>query len=55
MKHSKISFGVYEMEYLDSYYISRGIKVDLKNISAMMEWLIAKTLKNIMGLLGLKG
>ena len=45
-KPSKCFFRVKEVEYLGHIVSHEGVKVDHKNIKAMMDWSIPKTLKN---------
>ena len=54
-KPSKCFFGVKEVEYLGHIVSHEGVKVDPKNIKAMMDWTIPKTFKNLRGFLGLTG
>jgi hypothetical protein len=52
-KPSKCFFGVKEVEYLGHIVSHEGVKVDPNKIKAMMDWSIPKTLKNLIGFLGL--
>ena len=52
-KPSKHFFGVNEVEYLGHIVSHEGVKVDPNKIKEMMDWLIPKTLKNLIGFLGL--
>ena len=54
-KPSKKIFGVKEVEYLGHIVSHEGVKVGLKKIKAMMDWLIPKSLKNLRGFLSLIG
>jgi hypothetical protein len=54
-KPSKFFFGVKEVDYLGHIVSHEGVKVDPKNIKAMMDWPIPKTLTNLRGFLGLIG
>jgi hypothetical protein len=54
-KPSKCFFGVKEVEYLGHIVSHEGVKVDPNKIKAMMDWPIPKTLKNLIGSLGLTG
>jgi hypothetical protein len=57
-KPSKFFFGVKEVEYLGHILSHEGGKVDpnkIKNIKAIIEWSIPKTMKNLRGFLGLAG
>jgi hypothetical protein len=54
-KPSKCFFGVKEVEYLGDIVSHEGVKVDPNKIKAMMDWPIPKTLKNLIGFLGLTG
>jgi hypothetical protein len=54
-KPSKCFFGVKEVEYLGHIVSHEGVKVDPNKIKDMMDWTIPKTLKNIIGFLGLIG
>lgn len=52
-KPSKCFFGVKEVAYLDHTISHEGVKVDPNKIKETVDWTIPKTLKNIIGLLGL--
>jgi hypothetical protein len=54
-KPSKCFFGVKEVEYLGHIVSHEGVKVDPNKIKAIMDWTIPKTLKNLIGFLGLTG
>ena len=54
-KPSKCSFKVNEVEHLGHIVSHEGVKVDPSKIKAMIDWMIPKTLNNIIGLLGLIG
>jgi hypothetical protein len=45
--------GVHKVEDLGHIMSHEGVKVDLKNIKAMMEWITPQNLKNVRGFLGL--
>ena len=49
----KCFFGVKEVEYLGHIVSHEGVKVDPNKIKTMMDWMIPKTLKTLIGLLGL--
>jgi hypothetical protein len=55
LKQSKCDFGASEVEYLGHLVGKDGIRVDLKKIKAMQDWLHPKTLKRLRGFLGLTG
>jgi hypothetical protein len=55
LKQSKSAFGASEVEYLGHLVGKDGIRVDLKKIEAMQDWLHPKTLKSLRGFLGLTG
>jgi hypothetical protein len=55
LKQSKCAFGASKVEYLGHLVGKDGIRVDLKNIKAMQDWLHPKTLKILHGFLGLAG
>jgi hypothetical protein len=46
---------VNEVEYLGHIVSYEGFKIDPKKIKAMMDWLIPKTLNNLIGFFGLIG
>ena len=50
-----VFYGVKEVDYLGHILSHEGINVDPNKIKAMMDWLIPKTLKNLIGFLGLIG
>ena len=52
---SKCAFGASEVEYLHHLVVKDGVRVDLKKIEAMQDWLHPKTLKILRGFLGLTG
>ena len=54
-KTSKRSFGLKEVEYLGHIASHEGVNIDPNKIKAIMEWKIPKTLKNLIGFLGLIG
>ena len=54
-KPYKCFFGVKEVEYLGHIVSHEGVKVDPNKIKAMMDSPIPKTLKNLIGFLGLTG
>jgi hypothetical protein len=55
LKQSKRDFGASEVEYLGHLVGKDGVRVDLKKIEAMQDWLHPKTLKILHGFLGLTG
>jgi hypothetical protein len=55
LKQSKCAFGASEVEYLGHLVGKDGIKVDLKKIEAIQDWLHPNTLKSLRGFLGLIG
>ncbi|XP_061349907.1 uncharacterized mitochondrial protein AtMg00860-like [Gastrolobium bilobum] len=55
VKLSKCSFGTRKIEYLGHVVDANGIFADPKKISAMVEWPVPKTLKQLRGFLGLTG
>jgi hypothetical protein len=55
LKQSKCAFGASDIEYLGHLVGKDGVRVDLKKIEAMQDWLHPKTLKSLHGFLGLIG
>jgi hypothetical protein len=53
LKQSKCAFGALDVEYLGHLVGKDGIRVDLKKIEAMQDWMHPKTLKILRGFLGL--
>jgi hypothetical protein len=53
LKQSKCAFGASRVEYLGHIVGKDGVRVDPKNIEAMQNWPHPKTLKSLLGFLGL--
>ena len=51
----KCSFGQNQVNYLGHWVSSKGVKADPEKISAMVNWLVPKTLKELRGFLGFTG
>nr|GEW40745.1 retrotransposable element Tf2 [Tanacetum cinerariifolium] len=54
-KMSKCVFGTTHVEYLGHVILSKGVSTDPSKIKAMQEWPIPSNLKQLRGLLGLRG
>jgi hypothetical protein len=48
-------FACQEVEYLSHLISKEGVKVDPKNIEAMINWLVPRTIKALRGFLRLTG
>jgi hypothetical protein len=55
LKQSKCAFGPLEVEYLGHLVGKYGVRVDPKKIDTMQDWPHPKTLKSLLGFLGLTG
>ncbi|GJS20888.1 retrotransposon-related protein [Tanacetum coccineum] len=55
VKRSKYVFGAGELEYLGHIIPARGLEMDLKKISAVREWSVLKTQRQVREFLGLAG
>ena len=55
VKHSKFSFGIFEVEYLGHIVGQDGVRLDPKKFQAMQEWPCHKSLKSLHVFLALTG
>ena len=54
-KKSKCCFGVRKVEYLRHYISGKGVSIDPKKLTAVVNWPILRTVKQLRGFLGLTG
>ncbi|GKB72377.1 ty3-gypsy retrotransposon protein [Tanacetum coccineum] len=55
VKRSKCVFGAGELEYLGHIISARGVQMDPKKVSAVREWPVPRTQRQVRGFLGLAG
>ena len=54
-KRSKCYFDVSEVEYLGHIINAQGVSTDSNKVAAMVSWPLSRTLKQLLGFLGLAG
>jgi hypothetical protein len=54
-KKSKCEFRVSQIEYIGHLISEQGVAIDPTKIQAMLEWPMPKTVKELIGFLGLSG